>query len=290
MPTYAEKTRSTHRSNPPRQPVVHTVPADSESAAVPAAGPTQRATAEQAAPVVSHWAESGRHSTQVRPAPAAKQAPDPGFTKLITPGLHEKDAPRRIALPAALTRGLQAAWERSYPAGQPIEQGGNLVQNQDGSFAFRHGKPGTDENYNYDLNDIDDGQRLLGVGHTHPYKKELDGPTDLSFSGEDLAQVLFVASPLVIAQSNRSRFIVARSAELEEQIYSVSYDQLQELARRIRSTWQSVFDSSKGSVGERADAATQITCRAFHMIYYRGKGSTLKRVDSHSQAEAGHAP
>ncbi|MFO0579215.1 MAG: hypothetical protein U1A78_34880 [Polyangia bacterium] len=278
MPTYAEKTRSNHRSNPPRQPAVHSASASIDSAA-PVAGPTQRATAEQAAPVVSHWAESGRHSTPVKHAAHAQ--PDPGFAKLISPELPEKEAPRRIGLPVALTQGLQAAWQRSYPGGQPVEQGGNLVQNPDGSFAFRPGEAGTAGDYTPNILDVGKGQRLVGVGHTHGYEREPGSPTNVSLSGEDLAHLLFNGQPFVAVQSNESRFIVARTAELNKKLDSLNYEQVQELSQRVKATWNSVYDSTKGSVAERADAATQATCSAFHMVYYRGKGSILKRVDSH---------
>ena len=278
MPTYAEKTRSNHRSNPPQKPAVHAAPASSELAHK-VVGPTQHATAEQAAPVVSHWAESGRHSAPIRPA--ASSQPDPGFAKLISPELPEKEAPRRIGLPLALTQGLQAAWQRSYPGGQPVEQGGNLVQNQDGSFAFRPGKAGTAGDYTPDILDVGKGQRLVGVGHTHGYEKEHGSPTNVSLSGEDLAHLLFNGQPFVAVQSNESRFIVARTAELNKKLDSLNYEQVQELSQRVQATWNSVFDLGKGSVAERADAATQATCSAFHMVYYRGKGSILKRVDSH---------
>lgn len=287
MPTYAEKTRSNHRSNPPRQPAVHSASASIDSAA-PVAGPTQRATAEQAAPVVSHWAESGRHSTHIRPAAPAQ--PDPGFAKLLSPELHEKDAPRSIALPAALTVGMQAAWKRSYPGGHPVEQGGNLVQNQDGSFSFRPGKAGTADKYEPDNCDVGKGQKLVGIGHTHGYEKEADEPTNVSFSEEDLASLLFMGQTFLAVQSNESRFVVARTAELNQLLEPMNYEQVQELAERVRSTWKAVFRSAKGSFADRTDAATQATCRAFHMVYYRGKGSNLKRVDTHPHAKQGHAP
>ena len=58
-------------------------------------------------------------------------------------------------------------------------------------------------------------------------------------------------------QSNDSRFVVARTAELNQLLEPMNYDQVPELAERVRSTWKSVFKSAKGSFADRTDAATQ---------------------------------
>lgn len=253
-------------------------PPSLEPAPTQAATPVLQPTAEKAAPVVSHWAEQGPKAEE----DAKKKPPvnDPGFEQIIGQNLQEGKAPDQITLPKALTDGMQAGWDKSLPLGQAREQGGNLVRNKDGSFAYRHGKSVSGDFFSPDYSDVGKDQSLVGVGHTHPYSQDEGGFTDVSFSGGDLSSIVYETQPLNIVQSGETLFIVARTVEFEKLLEGKDREEKKKLAAQIEAVWDKVYQGTKGKIPERAEAATRATCHAFHLVYYRGKGSTLARVDT----------
>lgn len=202
-----------------------------------------------------------------------------GFAKLAGTGLKKSSAPRVIELPPPIAKGMQSSWDNSRPNGAPTEQGGNIVRNPNNSFAWRQGKPGNSTTFIPDEDDVGSDQQLVGAGHTHPTDS---GATNVSFSGEDISSLVNGDERLEVLQSGKTVFIVARTAEFDGLIEAAKKhptDNEDKLMARIESSYRSVFDNHKGTYEQRAEAATVHVCKEFKLVYYRGEGSTLSRVE-----------
>lgn len=216
------------------------------------------------------------------PAPKPKPAPQPsadpkGFEKLAGKKLRKSEAPRVIQLPPPIAQGLQSSWNQSQ---QPIrEQGGNIVHNKDNTYGWRQGKPGNEGGFAPDADDVGPGQRLVGAGHTHPYQDRKIA----SFSGPDLSSLVTGDERLEVMQSGKMLFVVARTAEFDS-LVDAAYDNdpqhgEMDLMNRIEKAWDKAHDAARGTFEQQAEAATVQVCREFKLVYYRGQGSTLGRVE-----------
>ncbi|HEY0476903.1 MAG TPA: DUF4157 domain-containing protein [Kofleriaceae bacterium] len=206
---------------------------------------------------------------------------DKNFDKIAGGGLKEDDAPDTIGLPKELTDGMQGAWDDSLPGGKSQEQGGNLVHENGGGYAWRRGKAGSSGMFTPDYSDVGKDQTLVGVGHTHPYDKSEGGHTDVSFSGGDISSIVYEkqTQPLNIVQSGETVFVLARTEEFEKLLKGLDAKSLKKLEQKIEKTWNDVYKSTPGKIPARAEAATRATCKAFHLMYYRGKSGSLTKVD-----------
>jgi hypothetical protein len=112
------------------------------------------------------------------------ELPRSAFERVAHGDVKQADAPSRIALPRDAVDGLEQAWSDSS-AGTPDarEHGGNLVRDKYNRYSWRPTKPGKDDAFAADEDDVGKGQSLVGYGHSHPYQ---DGETDVSFSGDDI--------------------------------------------------------------------------------------------------------
>ena len=90
---------------------------------------------------------------------------------------------------------------------------------------------------------------------------------------------MYEKQPLNIVQSGETLFVLARTAEFEKLLEGLDDEGLKKLEAKIEKTWNDVYKTAKGKIPARAEAATRATCKAFHLVYYRGKGSTLTKVD-----------
>lgn len=212
------------------------------------------------------------------PGPAvAQRRPSPkAFDRLAKGRVKKKNAPRTLVLPAAISTGMQKAWNRSLASGGKTEHGGNLVRNRSGSYGFRPGKPSKLAGVFFpDEEDVGKGQKLVGTGHTHPYQS---GITDISFSGEDIAGIVNEEEPINILQSGKSVFLIARTAEFEKLLKGLDDDGYDALEAKIQACWDAAYKQSKGSMVARVEAAVVRTCKEFHLLYYKGSGRTLGRA------------
>jgi hypothetical protein len=204
-----------------------------------------------------------------------------GFEKLAGKKMNKANAPRVIQLPPAVAQGAQSSWDRSFPDGKAKEQGGNIVRNADRSYGWRAGGRSKNDTFVSDPDDIGRGQRLVGAGHTHPYES---GATDVSFSGEDISSLVTGDERLEVLQSGRTVFVVARTAEFDA-LVEAAFDEdpihgEQKLQARIETSYDRVRkQTAKRSLQEQAELATTQVCREFKLVYYRGEGSKLARVE-----------
>lgn len=216
---------------------------------------------------------------RVAEAPSNRPKADPhGFAKLTGKKLRKADAPRVIQLPPPIAQGLQSSWNRSQQSGK--ENGGNIVRTRDNSYGWRQGQEGTEGGFAADPDDVGKDQTLVGAGHTHPYT---DRET-MSFSADDLSSLVSGDERLEVMQSEKTVFIVARTAEFDA-LVDAAYDKdlepgLTDLKARIEASYNVIYSQATKATMERfAELATVQVCKEFKLAYYRGAGSTLARVE-----------
>lgn len=96
---------------------------------------------------------------------------------------------------------------------------------------------------------------MVAYGHTHPYDQKEGGYTDVSFSGRDLAMVVYYEQVVTIVQSGQTLFLVAPSAEFNKLIKNLDSKGKNSLFRKIERAWHQAFLSHQGELPARADAA-----------------------------------
>lgn len=216
---------------------------------------------------------------QMEEKPGAKAPTD--FDKLMDPkALKAEDAPAAIELPKAAVDGMQEAWDGSLPGDVSQEQGGNLVRNEDGSYGWRKGKPGTSGYFTPDYGDVGADQELVGIGHTHPYSKKEGGHTGVSFSGGDISSIVWETQPLNLVQSGKTLFVLARTAEFEKRLEGLDDKGKQALGDAMEKMWDDAYAAGTDGLVKDAEAATKKTCAAYDLLYYKGEGAKLDLVDT----------
>ncbi len=212
-----------------------------------------------------------------------KGNPSAEFDRLVDGTVHFDKAPQEIRLPQAAQKGLPQEWDASKQgtAGAQ-EHGGNLVRNHDGksNYAWRSGKPGNDQMFSPDSDDVGKGQKIVGIGHTHPYKT---GKENVSFSAEDISSVVDESQPINLLQSGKSQYVIARTAEFEARLSKLDDEGKEELKHRIEGTWYAAFGADgaalpDGPYQQRVERAVHVTCASFDLAYYSGQSGTLKHV------------
>jgi len=208
---------------------------------------------------------------------------DNGFLQITSHNLKEAKAPAKITLPKELVSGMQDAWDKSFPKGKSQEQGGILVRHKDGSYEWKAGKGRKSESFKINYEDIGKNETLVMTGHTHPYDKSEGGYTEVSFSAADLANLVVGKEPAKIVQSGQTLFVVARTTKFDGLLKNSDTKQKLRLYTRIKKMWYKVFNLSKGHGIDRIEVATRLICERYHLVYYKGKGNLLTKVDTSSQ-------
>jgi hypothetical protein len=194
--------------------------------------------------------------------------------------LKNEDTPDSMKLPEELTAGLKAAWGDSFPGGKSQEQGGILVRNKDGSYKFKRGAAGTTGTFSPNYEDQGKDQTLVGSSHTHPYDKIEGGYTDVSFSGGDIANLIYQEDKLKVVQSGDTQFVLVRTEEFAAQVRDLDEKGKETLYQEIKDHWNKSFLAAKGKLPERSEAATKSTCQKYKLSYYRGKEGSVSKVDT----------
>jgi len=206
-----------------------------------------------------------------------------GFEQITSNNFNITSAQAEITLPQELVAGMQYAWHKSFPKGKSQEQGGILVRRKDGSYKWKAGKAGKSGAFRVNYEDVGRYEILLITGHTHPYDKSEGGHTDVSFSATDLANLVIGEEPAKVVQSGQSLFVVARTTKFNQLLKNLNIKGKQKLYAKIKKTWYNAVRTQRGNDFERIDAAILATCRKYHLVYYKGKGNLLKRVDISNQ-------
>lgn len=220
--------------------------------------------------------------------------PPPGAFEKMTTGkgfLPFGTAPGVLQLPPELVKGMQGAWDRSYPdgpGGRSEEHGGILTETSGKGQTFKDAAPGTSGRITLNTDDVDADEQLLADAHTHPYseteKRDAGVPfTDgkgVTFSGADLARLAYPhAAKMSLVRSEDDVFGVARSAEFADMVADKSDEERETLYKEIKKTHGlKQRESQQATFQERAEEATRMVSKLYKLMYYRGSGDTLEKV------------
>jgi hypothetical protein len=194
------------------------------------------------------------------------------------------DAPAQISFPTVLTVGARYAMNNSFPGGRSQEHGGLLVKNADGSWEFKRGEAGQSAMWTQNYDDLEEGEVLVALLHTHPYDATEGGFTHVSFSGQDLAMLVASDEPITVVQSGPGMFAVAKSKEFDDWISRYSWSQRDSIYRQMvqhfEQTMQRAMNSGR-SFPDAIDDAVVAVAKKYKLVYYKGEaGEALKRVDT----------
>lgn len=219
------------------------------------------------------------HPAPATPTPAAapKSKEDANFDTVVSPGMKAADAPDTIAWPKAMQTGMQQAWDKSLPGGVSQEQGGLLVKDKAGEYAWKAGAPGSSGSFNPNYGDKGKDESLVGVGHTHPYDKSEGGHTNVSFSGQDLARLVYVEDRFAAVQSGEGQFLAGRSAEFDKTVAGLDEAGKKKMFDEMKKTYDDTFAATKGTFEEKAAAAAKAQSAKYQLPYYSGKGGKLTK-------------
>ncbi len=189
------------------------------------------------------------------------------------------EAPDRITLPDVLVDGMQDAWDDSLPGGRSQEQGGILVVDEKGHYVWKRGDVGESGSWSPNYEDVEDGETLVAVGHTHPYDASEGGYTDVPFSGQDLARLLVVEENIAVVQSGDTVFVAAMTAEFQDRVEGMSDEERWDLFYEMKDAYDEAYADARGSFPDRVSAAVDAVADKYGLVWYRGSGKTLTRVD-----------
>lgn len=205
-------------------------------------------------------------------------ARDKGY-EALTGGVGEADAPSEIELPPELTKGLQDAWDKSFPAGEEdvTERAGILVKTKDGGYEWRlNDKPGSSASSTPPYWLRKEGETVVATGHTHPYPKSEGSITGMPESGDDLAGLVTSRERLDTVQSGTRIFTVARSAEFDRMLAPLDMPAKYRLADEMSALFDQTLAAAKGTPQQRNIAAVKAVCAKYHLLFYAGEKGKLK--------------
>jgi hypothetical protein len=209
---------------------------------------------------------------------AARTTGDSTFDDVVARAPKMADAPSEITLPRRLVEGMQGAWDDSLPDGRSQEQAGILVRDKEGRLEWRRATAGLSGSAVINYGDLHDGEALIAAGHTHPYDEDEGGHTDVAFSGADLARLVWVPERVHVVQAGNTLFMVVKTAEFDEMLVGADASKRDELRAEIAACWDGAFRAARGRLPARAEAAVKITCRKYHLAYYRGTGGKVRKA------------
>jgi len=139
-----------------------------------------------------------------------------------------------------------------------------------GRYKWKPGTRGGPDASTPNYEDVLAGEHLVASGHTHPYRDK-----EAAFSGADLGNMALHSEDVKFARSGDATYAVARTAEFQKLLEQLGGSRLKD---RMVESYQGAFDSAKGSLQKRSEAATQAVCEEYHLLFYKGSGATLDRV------------
>jgi hypothetical protein len=218
------------------------------------------------------------------PGPGSSAGPLTGsdaFDQIVASAPPEEKLPEQITLPPELNSGMQRAWEASHPKGMPQEQGGLLVRRPDGSYVWRPSPPGQagsiDSKDVYSV--VQPGDTPGVMVHTHPHRDP--NITGISFSGADMANIIYTPEGVLAVQSGDTQFALVRTAEFEAKLAGLDEAGKQALYNEMRAAWDEGYKNLPGdTIPERSENAAQYMARMYGLGYYRGRNGSLRRVDT----------
>ena len=204
------------------------------------------------------------------------------FDDLATGDVTAKNAPDKITLPKEMEEGMNKAWEGSMPGGKSQEQGGILVKDSDGNYKWKAGKSlpldkGGSGSFSVNRGDVGKGETLVGSGHTHPYDESEGGHTDVSFSGTDLANLIYNPENMKMVKSGEGEFVAAKTKEFTDKVKDLDEKGKKKMYSDMKSKYDETFKNTKGTFEEKNAAAAKAVSDEYGLAYYEGSGGELSR-------------
>ena len=224
--------------------------------------------------------ENEGKTEEIKPPPDKLAA----FKQLATGNTALKDAPKELVLPEELTKGMNAAWGKSFtdPDKKSIEQGGILVNTKEGGFAWKPGVGIQGDLFTPNFGDVDTakGESLIGSGHTHPYDKSEGGDTDVSFSRWDLSSLVNSKEKFQMVQSGKGQFVSARTAEFDKRLKGLDDKGKAGLKAQMEADFATELAKGEDKLDfkERVRAANLAVHKKYELIYYEGADGKLSRA------------
>lgn len=209
-----------------------------------------------------------------------------GWEQVARGGINdERHAPSEIRLPASVVSAIERAWQDSLAQNPEHEEGGNLVQTYGGDYKVRRAKGYKDDEFEPDPMDLGWSETMVGSVHTHPYRDEhakdpKKMPTEYgTVSAPDLDSIVNRDGPLFVVRSGPFTYVIAKSKQFNKLVEQHdNAGTLSELVAEMEQLSNRIFEATKGNMSDRLEQAIIAVCQAYHLVYYEGKGSDLKRV------------
>ena len=210
-------------------------------------------------------------------APLAAGAPPanapPALTTaagLATPAT-PADAPATINL-SGMQNHFDAQWNNSFPNGKSQEHGGTIVSDASGNLSMVNMGGGERGSFSPNFN-VDPGQKIQGVFHTHPYDASEGGDTGVSLSGGDIGNLINdKRRQISVVQSGTDQFMCMRTGTTPA---SVNAGQLNRVQNARIAELQTVNGKS---FSEASQIAARETAQAHGLAYYEGSNGVFQRV------------
>ena len=211
------------------------------------------------------------------------------FTQVaVLAPIRETDAPNRLELPSDLVKGLEEAWKKAFFKEQGYrslgekpkmetklkEQGGILVHKWYGPYGWRppadpynRGTSGTFIPNREDVKE-EEGEKIAAEGHVHPYYSR----TPAGFSGADIRRLVTSKDLISVVRSEQNLYALLVTRESRKLVDAISSE--------IEQVHEKLLQSNKQfkDLDTQVDAAIREISRRYHLVYYRGQGTTLTKV------------
>jgi|GEM_PF-3292870 len=105
-------------------------------------------------------------------------------------------------------------------------------------------------------------------------------PTDYgTVSAPDLDLLANRDGPLFVVRSGPFTYVIAKSKQFNRLVEKQeNAGTLTELVTEMEQLSNRIFEATKGNMSDRLEQAIITVCQAYHLVYYEGSGSDIKRV------------
>jgi hypothetical protein len=209
-----------------------------------------------------------------------------GWEQIARGGINDdRYAPSEVRLPASVVTAVEQAWQDSLSRRPEREEGGNMVRTYGGSYKLRRTGGYSDGAFEPDAHDVGWTETMVGTVHTHPYRDEhernpVNMPTDYrTVSAPDLDSIVNGNGPLFIVRSGANTYVIAKSKQFNQLVERhQERGTLGELVMEMENLSNRIYEATKGNMAQKLEQAIIAVWGAYHLVYYEGQGSDLKRV------------
>lgn len=180
------------------------------------------------------------------------------------------ELPKQLELGEQVARQMDTLWQKSVQdidKGVVKEHAATLVEGQEGGFKLVNPVVGEEDRVRPDR-EVDEGEKLVGTFHTHPYR---EGYTGVAFSGQDIANAINSHDNITVVQSGEDVFALRPTAKTPEVIDPVVLKK--EFHQRLG------MHADEGmTFPEAMYVANLDMCEKYRIALYRGRRGILRGV------------